>query len=345
MTFSTWPVTARDRSKEEQGRVRDLARVEHLARERLLASGERQDPLVARGPGRHRRPRDRRRDRVHPDPVADVRRGHRGRQRVDRALRGGIGVRPEQLRNGVGRGHAAHQQDRAARARVVGLLAPHLAHDGAADERLRPEVERERRVPRVGVELVDRAVAEPAAAAARDGEEAVDPSERRRRAPTAASTWAPGREVRGVTSGAAAVPVIPSTSARTWSPFRDVTKTAAPSSANSSAETAAIPVDPVTRQTRPAGGSTRPAPALPRTAATIAPGPPAGIDDRATDSPATGGGRTPDPLVPSTPPVGISSTPASGRGARGRGPGRSTTPETISRTWRRLATRRRSRSG
>ena len=115
-------------------------------------------------------------------------------------------MRPEELRDRIGGGHAAHEQDRAARARVVRLLRPHLAHDRPADERLGPEVERERRVPGVGVELVDRAVAEPAAAAARNGEEAVDPSERRDAGLDRGLDLGLVREVRGVAVGASAVP-------------------------------------------------------------------------------------------------------------------------------------------
>ena len=132
----------------------------------------------------------------------------------------------------------------------LGWLGEHLADDRPTGHRLAAQVELERPVPALGRQLVDRAVAEPPAAAAGDREQPVDPSEpgngrcRRRRRPRAAI-----REVRGRPSRPARLPASScSARPRAWSAVRETTNTEAPSAAHRTAVAAAIPVEPVMRR-------------------------------------------------------------------------------------------------
>ena len=83
-TLRSWPVTARDSSDEEEdGGVGDLVGIHQLAA-RAAACARAYARTVAGSPaarGRHRRRGQAGRDDVDPDPVREVRRGHRRHQR------------------------------------------------------------------------------------------------------------------------------------------------------------------------------------------------------------------------------------------------------------------------
>ena len=187
---------------------------------------------------------------VHPDPLGQVGRGHRRHQRGEGALRGRVRVGREVLRDRVAGGDPAEEQDRAARPRSVRLLVAHPRDDRARDEGLAREVQLERPIPGVAGHAVDGPIAEPPAAAHLRREEPVDPPE--------LLDWPRRRPVDRRLVAAPRPPIQPPPGAATSCQrrgrdcIRDTTKTAAPSAAARSAVAAAIPVDPVTRTTRPA---------------------------------------------------------------------------------------------
>ena len=87
-------------------------------------------------------------------------------------------MRPEQLRDRrLGR-DAAEEDERTARAGIVRRLLAHRSDDPGTGQDLGPQVERLGGLPGGGIDGVDRAVAEPPAAAAGHGEAAIEPAER-----------------------------------------------------------------------------------------------------------------------------------------------------------------------